>query len=180
MKTYSLLALGLFSVLIVGACAPGKNINQVGGQFWQRVSVSDAAYQQGPKAQQMLNRDISRCVTELRELERVGAVKNAIPVDAQGRTLNPNQQELYDWDTPEREKYLYAEHLDYTDFEGCMMYKGWERIEHAPYDVARKGRENYLRAHVDKEYKPEAYARIAAKKKSAMNNGQGDYGDLNK
>ena len=69
-KKYSVLALSVGALAVTGACTPGKSVNDIGGQFWQRVSVSEAVYQQGPKAQQMLNRDISRCVVELRELER--------------------------------------------------------------------------------------------------------------
>lgn len=150
-------SVSLASVLILAAaCTPGKSLkDEVGGQFWQRISVSEAVYQQGPKAQQILNRDISRCVTELRELERLGTLKNAIPTDIKGRTLDPDQKELADWDSPERDKHLFAEHSDYADFESCMADKGWERVEHTPFDVARKGRENYLRAHVDKEFIPD-------------------------
>ncbi|MEM7651205.1 MAG: hypothetical protein AAF204_03885, partial [Pseudomonadota bacterium] len=144
------------AIILVAACTPGKSLeDEVGGQFWQRTSVSEAIYQQGPKAQQILNRDISRCVTELRELERLGTLKNAIPTDFHGRTLDPDDKELADWDSPERNKHLYAEHGDFTDFESCMGEKGWERVEHTPFDVARKGRINYLRAHVDKDYIPE-------------------------
>ena len=97
----------------------------------------------------MLNRDISRCVVELRELERLGTLKDAIPTDLYGKTLDPNELALRDYDAPERDKHLFAEHSDYADFESCMFDKGWERVEHAPYDVARVGRQNYLRAHVD-------------------------------
>ena len=89
-KKYGLLSLG--SLAILAACA--SQPKDVAGQFWQRVSVSDAIYQQGPKAQQMLNRDISRCVFELRELERLGSVKDAIPTDLSGRVLDPDQRAM--------------------------------------------------------------------------------------
>lgn len=170
----SSLVFGLVSVMVVTGCA-GKEIEDVGGQFWQRVSVSEAIYQQGPKAQQMLNRDISRCVVELRELEKLGTVRDAIPTDLRGKTLDPDEQELYDWDTPDRNKHLYAEHSDYADFEGCMLEKGWERVEHVPFDVGNKGRENYLRAHVDHDYAPE---KKKMKRRPTTNN-TGDYGNLN-
>ncbi len=170
---------GFAAIIALTACSPGKNIDDVGGQFWQRVSVTDAIYQQGPKAQQMLNRDISRCVVELRELERLGTLKNAIPTDLRGRTLNPNEQELHDWDTPERNKHLYTEHSDYTDFESCMGEKGWERVEHAPFDVARKGRQNYLRAHVDKDYDPANLENTTIRRSHSTSNDEGDFGDLN-
>ena len=176
-KKYSVLAIGAVALLGTSACTPGKSVGDVGGQFWQRVSVSESIYQQGPKAQQMLNRDISRCVIELRELERLGTVKDAIPTDLYGKTLNPDEQALRDYDAPERDKHLFAEHSEYTDFEGCMQDKGWEQVEYAPFDVARRGRENYLRAHVDHDYDPSEEVRREARRMST--NEDGDFGDFN-
>ena len=101
----------------------------------------------------MLNRDIARCVVELRELERLGAVKDAIPAYAEGLVLSEDEAKLAGWDTPERDENLFAEHSDYQDFEGCMLSKGWERIKYVPFDVAKKSREDYLRAHIDYQKK---------------------------
>lgn len=142
----------LGAILALPACesTPPK---LTGGQFWQRISAADALHLQGPKAQQTLHRDIARCVTELRELESLGVVKNAIPTDMQGHVLREDEIALLDWDAPERNKHLFAEHSDYTDFEGCMGTKGWERIEHVPYDTAEKGRQNYLDADIDYDAK---------------------------
>ena len=170
--------LSAFALLTASACTPGKDIKDVGGQFWQRVSTSEAIYQQGPKAQQILNRDISRCVVELRELEELGALKNAIPTDASGLTLSPDEQVMNDWDTPDRLKNMYAEHSDYADFESCMRYKGWERVEHVPYDVSNKGRVNYLKAHSDLEYDPSEYITLPTRRHQSANS-DGDFGELN-
>ena len=178
-KKHSPLVLGLVSIIAVTACSTGKDVNDIGGQFWQRISVSDSIYQQGPKAQQMLNRDISRCVVELRELERLGTVKDAIPTDFQGRVLDPDEKALYDWDTPERDKHLYAEHSDYADFENCMLDKGWQRIEHVPYDTARKGRENYLKANVNVDYNPADSLMGERRSSRPTSNDEGDFGNLN-
>ena len=175
-KKYTVLALSVATLSATGACTPGKSPDDVGGQFWQRVSVSEAIYQQGPKAQQMLNRDISRCVVELRELERLGTLKDAIPTDLYGKTLDPDELALSDYDSPEREKHLFAEHSDYADFESCMFDKGWERVEHAPFNVARVGRQNYLRAHVDYDYTPEMESRQGYRQNT---NEDGDFGNLN-
>jgi hypothetical protein len=176
-KSTLALTLGAATLLALPACTPGKQIGDIGGQFWQRTSSSDALYLRGPKAQQMLNRDISRCVTELRELERLGAVKNAIPTDISGHVLRQDELDLADWDSPERDKHLFAEHSDYQDFEGCMQSKGWERIEHVPYEVGAKGRENYLKAHVDYRHDDNGYSPLKPAKQSTQT--QGDYGDLN-
>lgn len=140
------------------------------GQYWQRVSTSSAIYLRGPKAQQMLNRDIARCVVELRELERLGAVKNAIPAYAEDVVLSTDEAQLAGWDAPERDENLFAEHTDYQDFEGCMLAKGWERIKYVPFDIADKSRENYLKAHID-------YQKKYSENKPGYD---GDYDNLNK
>ncbi|MGQ0527261.1 MAG: hypothetical protein ACT4OY_04430 [Alphaproteobacteria bacterium] len=146
-----------FSVLLLGttlaftACGTFQDKEIENGQYWQRISASDAAYQTGPKAQQMLNRDIGRCVTELRELERSGQIKDAIPTDRSGRVLNPDEMEMADHDTPTHEGALLMEQGDYHDFEGCMLNKGWERTKHVPYDVYKTSQDNYYNARHDYE-----------------------------
>lgn len=119
------------------------------GQYWQRVNSSSALYLRGPKAQQMLSRDIARCVVELRELERLGAVRDAIPEYVDGVVLSEAEARLAGWDTPERDKELFAEHSDYIDFEGCMIAKGWERVKYIPFDVLEQADEIYLHTHTN-------------------------------
>ncbi len=115
-------------------------------QYWQRTSTTSALYMQGPKAHQTLNRDIARCVTEIKELQRLGYVRQNVPADVVGGQVDPAspQGELAEWESPTREGYLYAEHTEYHDFETCMMNKGWERIKTVPYDVARESRLSFL------------------------------------
>lgn len=147
------LSLGALTLTACGGNPHGNIVDK--GQYWQRSSVSDAAYQQGPKVQQMLNNDIAGCVTELRELERLGQVRNAIPANPRtGRTLSSDEQALQAWDEPERVRYLLAEHGNYHDFETCMIAKGWERVKYVPYDVAHVARKNYMKNHVAYEYTP--------------------------
>ncbi|MBX2834013.1 MAG: hypothetical protein KTR28_03480 [Micavibrio sp.] len=153
-KTLSIFALGLLVTVGLSACGTSRD-NLKEAQFWQRTASSDALYMQGPKAQQILHRDIARCVTELRELERMGAVKNAIPAGVDGHVLTEEEQYLAEWDSPERNKDLFAEHTNYSDFEGCMDDKGWQRVEHVPYKTGIKGRNNYLRANVYYEDEPD-------------------------
>lgn len=140
--------------------------------FWQRIETTDAIYQRGPKAQQMLNRDISRCVTDIRELERLGAIRHATPANtaADGTVPDPNTPSgtMAQWDSPERDGYLRAEHLEYHDFESCMMTKGWERIEHVPYDVAEEGREVYIEALTGEQYQTKTHAREEFLKKTSV------------
>lgn len=159
------------SVLFMSLPAYADSINDridALGQYWQRVSTSSSIYLRGPKAQQMLHRDIARCVVELRELERLGVVKNAIPAYADGLVFSEDEMRLAGWDTPNRDEQLFAEHSDYHDFEGCMLAKGWERIKYVPYDVAYRSREDYLAAHVK-------YSENLKKKRVKKN----DYSNLN-
>lgn len=122
--------------------------------FWQRANVSEAAFMSGPKAQQMLHRDIARCTTELRELEQLGTIRNAMPME-RGRSYRDPQSpegQLSKWETPPRDGYLLNEHGNYHDFETCMIEKGWERIEHVPYDTAHRSRRNYTETIIGQRY----------------------------
>lgn len=115
--------------------------------FWQLADTNSAIYQRGPKAQQMLNRDISRCVVEIRELEMLGSIRRATPAELKrdGAIPDPHTPEgrLEQWETPSHTGALRAEHLDYHDFESCMRHKGWERVRHVPYSVSENAREVY-------------------------------------
>lgn len=150
MIKYSALLLASFSALSLAACGSGMTHEiEENGRYWQRIDTSDAIYQRGPKAQQMLFQDIARCTSELNELERLGAVRNAIPADSFDKDLkkvDPDSPEgrLARWDTPERDGYLRTEHLDYHDFEGCMTFKGWERVKYVNYETAKRARDTYL------------------------------------
>lgn len=113
-------------------------------QYWQRSSISDAAYQQGPKAQEMLNRDIANCVSTLKEMERIGMARKTIPANNMGRVLDRDEEQYKAYDTPDRFGGLNLEAEDYHDFEGCMLTKGWERTEFVPYTVASRARSDYI------------------------------------
>lgn len=175
--------LSISAALILAGCSgvPVATSKFDDSQYWQRTSASDSIYLQGPKAQQMLHRDISRCVVELRELERLGSIRNAIPTDFQGRVLDPDQKAIEDWDTPERDGHLFAEHSDYHDFESCMKHAGWERIKYVPYDVADRARDTYIRAHIDYKYQTrfENNPPYNPVKKDPIAQNAGPYQDLN-
>ena len=155
----SILSAGL--LLSLAACSSTNNnaVNeaiQQRGQYWQRIKTSSALYMQGPKAQQMLNRDIARCVTELKELERLGQIKNAIPTYTdQNLVMTKDEAEMAGWDVPERDEYLLTEQTPYHDFESCMYVKGWERVRNVSYSIDAKSRETYLRNNVNTVYKVE-------------------------
>ncbi len=134
------------SLLVLSACEPLPQLDN--GQYWQRINASESIYMRGPKAQQTLNKDIGGCVTTLRELERLGQLKDTIPTDYHGRVLNPSELDMYEWDSPERDGAMLAEMGDYYDFESCMRSKGWERIQYVPYKISQQAKENYRKVHV--------------------------------
>ncbi len=143
------------SALGLSACATGfsqKDLKEK-GQYWQRTSASSAVYMRGPKAQQILHRDISTCVVELKELQRLGSIKEAFPagLDQNGFPIDPESPEgnLAKFDTPERDGSLLAEVYDYTDFETCMREKGWQRAEMLPRPRADAARANFTKTILD-------------------------------
>ncbi len=172
----SFLTLILIVTFSVPALAGVNDAIEKKGQYWQRVHSSSTLYLRGPKAQQLLNRHIAQCVTELRELERLGAVKNAIPHYAEGYVMSEDEAKLAGYDTPERDKELFAEHSDYIDFEGCMMARGWERIKYVPYDVVARANENYKLTHTQyrEETRKKKYSQYSTSEEE-----KGDYDHLN-
>ena len=147
------------SFLALTACASGINVS--GGHYWERTNMSDATYLRGEKAQRALNDDIARCVVDMREVERAEMIKNAIPSDPGSEGLDPDRKTLADWETPDHDGALLAEHSDYHDFEGCMLDKGWSRVDNMPYNVAEQGVVNYYKANVNYGYDP----RVASSRK---------------
>jgi nitrous oxide reductase accessory protein NosL len=120
------------------------------GEFWQRADASSTIWMQGPKAQQVLNRDLARCVTELNELVQLGQIKSIWPAEARdvARAKNQAHANLMRWETPGRDGAMLAEDGQYLDFESCMKTKGWERVLHVPYTTADRAADNYMNTHV--------------------------------
>jgi len=170
MKQSKFLLLGL-SLLALSACESSM-VREIedNGRYWQRKDTTDSIYQRGPKAQQMLFQDMSRCTAEINEYQRLGAIKSAVPAEAFDQNANkivPNspQARMGSWDTPERDGYLMAEHLDYHDFEGCMQAKGWERVQYMNADTATRSRETYLEAIGYERYRTKVGERVEANSK---------------
>lgn len=180
-RPFFLSVLALLTAGTLAACAntPSEAELRERGQYWQRASTSSAIYLRGPKAQQMLNQDIARCVSDLKELEHLGAIREAFPASTRpdGSIPDPATPEgrMAQWDTPERKGPLYSEHLDYHDFEGCMASKGWERVEDLPYDVARKARGQYLDVITGRQYR----SKITQDRDPPVPAPKGDYSELN-
>lgn len=153
MKKFSFaLVLSGVALMALGACdhqpSTKSQLEAANGQYWQRAETTSAIWQRGPKAQQTLHRDIAHCTTEIKELQRLGALRAQTPAEPDANGNMPKagtpESKLAAWDTPERDGYLYAEHSNYHDFETCMQAGGWERVEYLPYDVATEARETYI------------------------------------
>ncbi|MAS87951.1 MAG: hypothetical protein CMH30_08275 [Micavibrio sp.] len=147
----TVLALGLS----VTACAPAARLDYK-GEFWQRTDASSSIYLRGPKAQHTLNHDIANCVVEVREIERLGSLRNATPPN----TTTPRSDsaslsgQTAGYDTPQYDSSTYAAYFDYQDMEGCMNYKGWQRVRYVPADVERESKRTFMDAiYTDREKK---------------------------
>ncbi len=149
----TILVASCLSALSLSACSTGPKIEEA--KYWQRSSASSSLYMQGPKAQQKLHMDISSCVSNVKELEQLGEVRRAVPANYNsGNEIEPrtaSERRLDQWETPFRDGYLYGEHLDFHDFETCMTYKGWDRLEHLPYTDADLARRDYLERYGSKK-----------------------------
>jgi len=172
----------LLSVCVSTLTACGPRLHLEEAQYWQRKSATSALYLQGPKAQQTLHMDIATCVNEVNELKRLGSLREATPAETHnGHVPNPNTPEgkLAAWDTPERDGYLYAEHFDYHDFETCMNAKGWERVEHLPYDTAERARHVWLKTIIGEDHQTRYGSPPKHRSPYGMENGGDDYSNLN-
>ena len=136
----------LFAALLLPACSSTSASGD--GYYWQRVGASEAAFTQGPKAQQLLNGHIASCTAQVEELERLGSLRNGVPRAPDGGHLTENQAIYEGWNLPKRDDNLLLEHSDFHDFESCMLAHGWERVKTVPYDVATRARDSRVQAHV--------------------------------
>lgn len=108
--------------------------------YWQRNEAVGAQYLTGPKAQHELNKDIASCVAEVRELVRLGSIREATP--PQGVALQPGMRE--GWTSVTRDGPLYKEYTDFQDFDGCMVSKGWERVDYVRPVAANAAAGNFV------------------------------------
>lgn len=146
MKT---LFIPLFSLLVfLQAPAFGQELKNPGynGEYWQRIHVADAAYQQGAGAQDMLNRNIATCAAEVQVLEKLGSIEKSSRKPA-GKRAYDNRA------TPPPPNANVDIDGDFHDFESCMILKGWERVEFIPYGTADAARRNFFDNHVGYEEK---------------------------
>jgi len=107
--------------------------------FWTRADVSSALYMRGPKAQHQLHKDIASCVSEVKELSRLGSIRNANPPT--GIEMNANLARR--WQSPKGDGPLHTEFMDFNDFESCMNFKGWKRTNYVGQDKINNAQSTY-------------------------------------
>ena len=135
-------ALILMMALSVAACTPGRSLDEASthsSDYWQRSEAVESLYLNGPKAQHQLNKDIAACVAEVKELVRLGSIREARP--PQG--VATNQAMRQGWNSVTRDGPLYTEYTDFQDFEGCMAHKGWQRTHYVTPHQADRSRRVY-------------------------------------
>jgi len=141
-KSISKLAL-LGSVLLLTACqqAPKPSSNA----YWQRIETYSALYLTGPKAQQKLDQNIARCTHEIKELVKLGALRETTPPATHNSYHSALEEsgDLAQWETPTHAGQLMVDHSDYHDFESCMRAKGWERVKSVRYQADRHAKRVY-------------------------------------
>lgn len=108
--------------------------------YWQRNDAVDAHYMTGPKAQHELNKDIASCVAQVRELVRLGSIREATPPE--GVALQPGMRQ--GWNSVTRDGPLFKEYTNFQDFDGCMQANGWERVDYVRPVAANAASGNFV------------------------------------
>ncbi|HNQ92389.1 MAG TPA: hypothetical protein PKI93_05595 [Alphaproteobacteria bacterium] len=162
MTKLKLLTLSCAVALSLSACADMEYEFENNARYWQRSGTTDAIYQQGPKAQQMLFQDMANCTAVVNEMERMGAIKESVPAetwdkDAHKIVAGSPESRMGSWDTPERDGYMRTEMYDFHDFEGCMNFKGWERVKYVNYKTEERARDTYLDTIGYERYRTKVY-----------------------
>jgi len=141
MKYLKLISILSFAI-VLSACLKEPRLASA---YWQRVDGESAVYMTGPKAQQILEQDISRCVVEVDELVKLNAVRETMPPETHSdyRQALDMSGDLKYFETPKKYGNLKVAHTDYHDFESCMRFKGWERVQYIQYDVELNSRATY-------------------------------------
>lgn len=145
MKKY--LLVGISMMALAGSLT--GCISQKEYHYWQKTDPNTALYLTGVKAQQMLEQDIASCVHQIIELSKLADVRGRVP-SVYSPTGSYDQVQakaemdrLPYWDVPEYIRDLRVDHTDFHDFDGCMAWKGWERVKYVSPQTELHAREVY-------------------------------------
>lgn len=140
MKKFLLIGL---SLLALSGCADPER------HYWQKTDPNTAIYLTGVKAQQTLEQDISECVHLIIELTKLSDTRGQVP--SYNQTLGTYDQKqasaemsrLPLWDVPEYIRDLRVDHSEFHDFDGCMAWKGWNRVRYVGPSAEMRSKEVY-------------------------------------
>lgn len=127
-------------VLAVSGCVWNPPTKQA---YWSRIEDNSALWMTGPKAQQTLDEHIASCVRQVDEMVELGALRETMPPDTHSeyhRALKASGDLDY-YDTPTRYGEHWVAHHDFHDFDSCMRYMGWERVNFVRYQVAKQAKD---------------------------------------
>lgn len=130
---------GLAAVTLSACASTDRTTLEQEAHFWERQEGVSALYLRGPKAQHQLNHDIAACVSEVKELTRLGTIRDANPPGG----IRMHQGLATGWQSPTRDGPLYTEFRDFSDFESCMAFKGWKRTSYVRPEQVEQSRTNY-------------------------------------
>lgn len=161
------IALTLTAIITLSACTQTQHTSvEDNAAFWERTDSVSALYMRGPKAQHMLHKDISSCVSEVKELSRLGTIRNANP--PAGIEMNVGLAD--NWQSPKGDGPLHTEFRDFHDFESCMNFKGWGRVNYVRPQNMKNSAVNYNTTILGATYGSTA-------KKAAPQQNNNDYND---
>ncbi|TVQ82340.1 MAG: hypothetical protein EA357_09830 [Micavibrio sp.] len=158
--------IGVLAVIFVAGCTPKPR--DMADAYWQRVEAHSALYMTGPKAQQRLDQDISRCVREIDELVELDALRETTPPDTRSayhRALKKSGDLDY-LETPARYKDARIDHSDFHDFESCMRHKGWERVRYVRYHHADRAHHNHKVTQAVRQYGTTSLTKAAEERRN--------------
>jgi hypothetical protein len=164
-----MVAVSGLSLILLSACATYHSPEDVrmAGDYWQRKDSTSALYLTGPKAQHTLHKDIASCVAQVRELSRLGSIREATPPNDIAMT---GAMKSY-WDTPQRDGPNHTEYVEFHDFEGCMDYYGWQRVDYVTPNRATQATYNYADTILGYEV-PQLWGKEQRHSKSELGNNQ--------
>lgn len=144
MRVFAPLAAILCGVVLLSGCSLNREYH-----YWQKRDPSSSLYLTGVKAQQTLEQDISECVHVVIELTKLADVRGKVPSVFQPlgsydqKQATDEMSGLPRYDVPEYVRDLRVDHTDFQDFDGCMNFKGWQRVKYVDPDTERRANEIY-------------------------------------
>jgi hypothetical protein len=185
MRKFQHIAAFITLSLLLTGCTQSRLERQLAqGKYWKRTDVREVTYINGVQAQRLLNQDISTCITEIKQEERMRLLREAIPANIHGTQDQypegtfEDELALNSWDTPERDRALRAEHYPYHNFESCMLDKGWTRTAFVAYDTVERAHKAYLK-NVGYETNEDAISDKRTARRASMNKHADNYEEMN-